>query len=202
MPYKSPSAEYIIATSKKRWTREEFRQIPESNQRIEWEDGQLIIMASPSVRHQRISIKLIGALLPYVAANDLGELLYEIDVDISDVRTVVPDIIFISDDNARLIGTQAIRGAPDLIIEILSESTQKRDWDTKLKAYQTAGVKHYWIVSQDLTIWEFVANSAEFKSPEFFDKGEDFKPTLFPDFSFNLAALMGELPSEDSKQDE
>lgn len=203
MTYASPSAQYVLATSKKRWTREEFRQIPETvDQRIEWEDGELIIMASPSLRHQRIAIRLIGALLSYITLHKLGELLYEIEVDISDVRTVIPDIVFVSDENSHMLHTQSIVGGPDLIVEILSESTQKRDWDAKLKAYQAAGVEHYWIVSQDLTIWEFVVDSAEFKFPQFYDKGEDFTPSLFPDFSINLAALMGELPSEDSKQDE
>lgn len=202
MAYSPLSKLPLAEATSKRWTREEFRQIPENDQKIEWENGELIIMAAPTIRHQEISGAIYFSLRQHVMPRKLGRVVYEVEVDISDIRTVIPDVIFVSDENDHLIHKQSIIGGPDLIVEILSESTQKRDWDTKLKAYQTAGVKHYWIVSQDLTIWEFVSDSAEYHSPNFYDKGEPFTPKLFPDFSINLAALMGELLSEDNKQDE
>ena len=198
----SPVQSLIAATPQKRWTREEYRQLPETNQPIEWEDGELIVMPTPNYRHQKIAARLFGALLQHVLASSLGELLYEFEVDVTDTRTLIPDIIFISDENSHIIRKQSIVGGPDLVIEILSESTQKRDWDTKLKAYQRAGVKSYWIVSQDLTIWEFGGDSAEFPAFRFIDKGEAFSPVIFPELSINLAALMGELPDEDTQQDE
>ena len=80
--------------------------------------------------------------------NDLG-FVYDapFDVILSGENVVQPDIMFISKEHSNIITEDNIRGAPDLIIEIVSSSTSKRDKEIKNKIYSKYGVKEYWIVN-------------------------------------------------------
>ncbi|MBI3660714.1 Uma2 family endonuclease [Candidatus Acetothermia bacterium] len=69
-----------------------------------------------------------------------------IDVVLSNEDVVQPDIVFISKDRLSIIREEAIHGAPDLLIEILSPSTAERDRTLKKTLYARSGVKEFWIV--------------------------------------------------------
>ncbi len=130
-----------------------------------WEliDGYAYNMSpAPSTRHQRISRKLERQI-----DNFLVDGSYEIFDAPFDVRlpeeeehdenifTVVqPDLVVICDE--KKIDEKGCRGAPDLIIEILSPSTNAKDTKIKLALYERHGVKEYWIVHPiDNIIWVF-----------------------------------------------
>jgi Uma2 family endonuclease len=70
-------------------------------------------------------------------------------VVLSDENVVQPDIVFIARSRLRIIGKACIRGAPDLIVEILSPKTAARDRVVKRKLYASCGVREYWIVDPD-----------------------------------------------------
>ena len=120
-----------------------------------WEliDGYAYNMSpAPSRRHQEISMELalqIGNFL----ANKPCELFYapfdvrlpEADESDEEVHTIVqPDIVVICDE--KKLDDKGARGAPDLIIEILSPATAAKDMKIKLALYERHGVKEYWIV--------------------------------------------------------
>lgn len=131
---------------KKRYTYEDYLKTPD-DKRYELIEGELLMTPSPVPRHQRISRELEFCLVQFVKANDLGEVFdAPCDVYLDDKNVVQPDILFISKERKNIIGEKNIQGAPDLVIEIISENTAYRDLIQKKKIYARFGVKEYWIV--------------------------------------------------------
>ena len=138
-----------MATSiieKKRYTYDDYLKTPD-DKRYELIEGELYMTPSPITNHQRISGRIDFELRKFVLENDCGEVFYApYDVYFDDENVVQPDILFISKDRLNIIGDKNLQGAPDLIIEILSESNAYRDLIQKKKLYSRFGVKEYWIV--------------------------------------------------------
>ena len=132
----------------------------DEKERVELIDGAPLMMAPPSRKHQEISGEIYRQLANFlrgkgcrVYAAPFGVRLFERAEDgPEDVDTVVePDITVVCDRDK--LDDQGCKGAPDLIVEILSPSTQRRDRLTKLNLYQRAGVREYWIVNpEDRTV--------------------------------------------------
>jgi Uma2 family endonuclease len=133
-------------TEKKKYTYEDYLKTPD-DERYELIEGELLMTPSPITKHQRISRELEFEIMKFVKANDLGEVFYApYDVYLDNENVVQPDILFISKERLNIIGEKNIQGAPDLVIEIISESTAYRDLVQKKKLYGKFGVKEYWIV--------------------------------------------------------
>ena len=130
----------------KKYTYEDYLKTPD-DERYELIEGDLIMTPSPMTKHQRISGKIGFELIKYVTENNLGEVFYApYDVLFDDENVVQPDILFVSKDRLDIIGEKNIQGAPDIIVEIISESSAYRDMVQKKKLYARFGVKEYWIV--------------------------------------------------------
>ncbi|HBI24855.1 MAG TPA: restriction endonuclease, partial [Nitrospiraceae bacterium] len=127
-----------MATSiieKKKYTYEDYLKTPD-DVRYELIEGELLMTPSPVPRHQRISRKIEFILEEFVTNNDLGEIFYApCDVHLDNENVVQPDILFISKERLNIIGEKNIQAAPDLAIEILSESSAYRDLVQKKKLY-------------------------------------------------------------------
>ena len=136
----------LPVTEKKKSTYEDYLKTPD-DKRYELIEGELLMTPSPIPQHQRISRDLAFELLRFVKANNLGEIFYApCDVHLDDENVVQPDILFIAKESLDIIGDKNIQGAPDLVIEIISESSAYRDMVQKKKLYVRFGVKEYWIV--------------------------------------------------------
>lgn len=135
------------ALNKKRYTYEDYLKTPD-DERYELIEGDLFMTPSPKTDHQRISRELEFKMVRFVKENDLGEVFdapYDVYLDEEDV--VQPDILYVSKERVGIIGEKNIQGAPDLIVEILSEGTAYRDAIQKKVLYARHGVKEYWIVA-------------------------------------------------------
>ena len=131
---------------KKKYTYEDYLKTPE-DQRYELIEGEMLMTPSPITRHQRISRELEFEILKFVRENALGEVFdAPYDVYLDDENVVQPDILFISKARLNIIGEKNIQGAPDLVIEIISENTAYRDLVQKKSLYAKFGVKEYWVV--------------------------------------------------------
>jgi Uma2 family endonuclease len=84
-----------------------------------------------------------------------------IDVHLSETTVLQPDLVFVDRDRIDLIGEQAIEGAPDLLVEVLSSSTAHRDLTEKKRLYETHGVREYWIVDPDSQTVEVFENTED-----------------------------------------
>lgn len=132
------------------YTIEDRNTLPEDHP-SELIDGVIYNMTSPALRHQSISGSIYrqlwnnvdahgGNCTPFIAPTDVR-------LDRDERTMVVPDVFVICQpDDDRMDNDKYINGAPDLIIEVLSPSTRRKDMFTKLYKYEAAGVREYWIV--------------------------------------------------------
>lgn len=128
----------------------------EENERIEIINGEAVMMAPPSSVHQEIAAELTRQFGNYLEGKrckvypaPFGVRLFERDGEApEDVDTMVePDLSVVCDSNK--LDKHGCKGAPDLVIEILSPSTRRHDRLIKLGLYQRAGVREYWIVDPE-----------------------------------------------------
>lgn len=153
-----------LEKTKKQYTYEDYEKLPEGAP-YQLIGGELIMTPSPVPYHQIISGRIEFELMKFVKEKKLGEVIdAPIDVYLSETETYQPDIIFISNERLNIIGDKKIEAAPDLVIEILSESTAYYDLRHKKRVYEKSEVLEYWIVDpmeKSIEIYENV--NGEFK---------------------------------------
>ena len=117
------------------------------DKRYELLNGDLMMVPAPNIKHQRVLGRLYIELTRFTRQHGLGEVFVApCDVVLSDTDVVQPDLLFISRAREHAITDENVRGAPDLVIEILSPSTADRDVGYKHDLYGRHGVLEYWIV--------------------------------------------------------
>ena len=141
-------------TSGVKLTYDDFLLFPDDGQRHELIDGEHYVTPSPNIAHQLIVGNLYFALRGYVEANQSGQLFTApLDVVFSDFDVVEPDLLFVTAARRHDILTkQNVRGAPDLVIEVGSPGTRRRDETIKRRLYERDRVAEYWIVDPDLEV--------------------------------------------------
>ncbi|PYV16560.1 MAG: hypothetical protein DMG21_11300 [Acidobacteria bacterium] len=133
-----------------RLTYDDFCLLPNDGKRYEIIDGELLVTPAPMSLHQRVVTRLTIALGAFVDNHRLGEVFVSpFDVVLSFYDVVEPDIVFISKARASRLTSKNLQGAPDLVIEVLSESTSRIDRTTKLKLYARHDVVEYWIIDPE-----------------------------------------------------
>ena len=150
----------------------------DENERAEIIDGEPVMMAPPTTVHQLISMELSRQLGNYLEGKKCLAIqapfavrLFEKDGDNpEDVDTMVePDISIVCDRDK--LDKHGCKGAPDMVVEILSPSTQRHDRLVKLGLYQRAGVREYWIVSpEEQTVQVFLQRDGSLQLHEVYDR--------------------------------
>ena len=129
----------------------------DDSRRFELFGGEEVVSPSPTTGHQLVSGNTFRVIDWFSRTNDLGLALYApTDVRLSAYDVVVPDICFISRERLSIVEDKAINGAPDLVVEILSPSTQRQDRVRKFTLYAAWGVREYWLIdigARSLTIF-------------------------------------------------
>jgi Uma2 family endonuclease len=134
-----------------KFTYEDYLLFPDDGRRHELIEGDHYMTPAPSIKHQQIAMNLSRALSNYLATCRIGRVYAApCDVVLSDTDVVQPDLLVVLSANASIITGQNVRGAPNLLIEILSESTRKTDEIIKRKLYERYGVQEYWIVDPEV----------------------------------------------------
>jgi Uma2 family endonuclease len=129
----------------KRWTYEEYYKL-EDDQRYEIINGNLLMAPAPDMWHQDWLGDLYSLVKSFVKKNKLGHLsIAPVDVVLDAENTVQPDLVFVAKDNLGIIQRRAIFGTPDLLVELVSPSSVRRDRYDKKELYARFGVKEYWI---------------------------------------------------------
>lgn len=171
-------------------TIEEIYALPEG-ERAELIDGKIYYMAPPSTKHQRISGNIARKIGNYIEANhgkcEVFAAPFAVKLDETANTYVEPDISVVCDTDK--LDDRGCNGAPDWIIEIVSPSSQRMDYLTKLFKYRTAGVREYWIVNP----MQNTVSVYNFKPQE--DVGqysfEDNIPVgIYPGFSIRISEMV------------
>lgn len=127
-----------------RFSYEDLQQFPDDGKRREIIGGELYTMPSPSPEHQDIVGEFFFELKLFLRSNPIGKVFVaptDVIFQIDDV--VIPDVMFISKERQDLISKRGVEGAPDLVIEVISPSSVKRDLEVKRKLCQREGVVVY-----------------------------------------------------------
>ena len=121
-----------------------------SGPRYQLINGELVEMAGASDPHQVFLMWLCSGLLLQVEALGIGDIrIPPYDVHVDQFNTYQPDLLFVSNARRHIIENSGITGAPDMVAEILSESTRRHDLNRKLPVYINAGVREVWVVDLD-----------------------------------------------------
>ena len=158
------------------------------DERYELLDGELVMVPAPSTGHQRIDTRLGALLHVFVNEKDLGEVFHApFDVVLSETDVVQPDLLFISNERAYIITPANARGAPDLVVEILSPSTATRDRTFKRALYARYGVREYWLVDPDArTITVLLLDDGAFAEVAHYGAGQTLTSPTLAGFTANL----------------
>ena len=169
----------------------------DEQERIELIDGYPVMMAPPNRAHQKISGELFGQLRDYlkgkkceVYAAPFAVRLFEQDGDRpEDVDTLVEPDVSVVCDPSKLDDT-GCRGAPDLVMEVLSPSTTRHDRFTKFNLYQRAGVREYWIIDlADKSVQVFVLEDGHYTAQEFGTAGDMVRVNVLKDCAIDLSQV-------------
>lgn len=135
----------VLEKQAKRWTYEEYSRLND-DQRYEIIDGNLLMAPAPDTWHQHWTGEIFIILKSYAGRQKLGKILLSpVDVVLDSANTVQPDLVFVGTANLAIIRRPAIFGAPDLLVELISPSSVRRDRYDKKELYARFGVKEYWI---------------------------------------------------------
>ena len=168
--------------------------------RIELIDGYPVMMAPPTRAHQKISGELFGQLRDYLKGKKcevyhapFAVRPFERDGERpEDVDTMVEPDISVVCDPSKLDDT-GCKGAPDLVMEILSPSTTRHDKFVKFNLYQRAGVREYWIVDPaDKTVQVFVLEDGRYSAKDFGAAGDMVRVNVLEDCTIDLSQVFPE----------
>ena len=179
-----------------KFTYEDYRTAP-PDRRCELLDGEFFMPPSPNLKHQRVQVRLGEHLARFVRERGLGELFFApCDVVLSDTDVVQPDLLFVSSERAQLLsGGENVRGAPDLVVEILSPATAERDRGYKRALYAKHGVAEYWLVDPAAeTVWIHCPRGGALVVARTFGRGDVLRSPLLEGFALAVDDIFGRLP--------
>jgi Uma2 family endonuclease len=135
-------------TQPKLLTFEDYARLtPPESGNYELHNGKIIHMPSPLEPHQTLAFKLTLQLGNHIVKHKLGKLLFApMDVIFNDNDTMQPDLLFVSNERLSIVDRQ-IKGAPDFLVEILSDGNTTKEMSYKKHIFETHGVREYWLIN-------------------------------------------------------
>jgi Uma2 family endonuclease len=179
------------ASEPRRWTfAEMLAELPETNLPTELWDGELIMSPSPSFFHQEIVVRFHDLLRAWVGKHGLGKTgVAPLDLILTERQVVQPDVFFVANDRLAIL-TDRLRGAPDLVVEVLSPGTRRRDRIEKRDLYEQHGVKEYWLIDPEArTVEVLFLERGEYRLAGRWLPGEQAASRLLAGFTVPVAPL-------------
>ncbi len=175
-----------------RLTYDDLCLLPNNGKRYEIVGGELLVTPAPRTPHQKVVTRLTRYLSGFAEDNSLGTVFVApFDVVFSGFDVVEPDVLYISKERLGILTESNAQGAPDLVVEVLSESTAEIDRTTKLKLYARYGVEEYWIIDPDNCSAEIYRRTpAGLDLAQNLKRGDVLTSPLLPGFNLSLARLV------------
>ena len=170
-------------------TYEDYMRIPEDGRRHEIVDGEHKVNPAPGTYHQTLSRRIQFQLYAQVEEPGLGAVFdAPVDLQLSDSDVVQPDLVLVLTKNRNIITPAKIKGVPDLVVEILSQSTATLDRQVKKRLYQASRIPEYWLVDPDEhTLEQYCLEGGRYTL-----KGKQTETVIFtrlPDVSVDLGKV-------------
>lgn len=186
------SAPALPKTRKKLLTYKDYVALtPPDNGNYELHNGKIIYMPSPNPLHQRIVRRLSTRLDNFLEKNKSGEVFFApLDTVFDEINTFQPDVLFIANNRADIIGMKKIEGAPDFVVEVQSEGNTPKEMSYKKHIYETFMVREYWVINvKKETITQYLNDEGEFRQAGIFGKDKIVVSEVLKGFKVSLKEL-------------
>lgn len=172
-------------------------ELPESNEPTELWDGKIIVSPSTSFFHQELVDRFHDHLKRWVRSHQLGKTaVAPLDMVLSPNQAAQPDVIFISSRRLEIVQNGRVRGPADLVAEVISPQSRRRDRIDKHDLYERHGVREYWLIDPETrTVEVFHLDAGTYQMVGRWQSGEMAVSRLLPGFEVPVTALFGETPS-------
>jgi Uma2 family endonuclease len=181
-----------IISDQVRWTTSDLELLQSDEwKRYEIIDGELFVTIAPHWRHQGSVGHICLELQIWSHSSGLGETRQTPGIIFTDTDNVIPDVVWISNERlAQLLDDEGhLRGAPEMIVEVLSPGTtnERRDREAKLKLYSSTGVQEYWIANWQLQQLEvYRREAAQLKLIATLLADDEITSPILPGFSVRV----------------
>ena len=182
-----------MTDSRTHYTVDDYWLFPEDNVRREIIDGELHVTPNPIRKHEMAVGSIFKHLRKFLETHPLGAAYSApFSVVLSDRDIVEPDVLFVAAERSASVTDKGIKGAPDLVVEVLAGPTRRIDETVKRDLYAESGVREYWLVDPDertVRIWR--AEKQTFAAPlDLMALAEDaIESPLLPGFSLPLPQI-------------
>lgn len=156
-------------------------------------DGELVQKSAPSPRHQKVLAELYDVVKAHVKANDLGTVLFApVDVFLNEYNAPQPDLVFVAKAREALITDDGIMGAPDLVVEIISPSSVRRDRYDKMRIFKRFALPEVWLIDPaNRSVEVHVLTGGEYELASFAAETGEVRSKALPELKVDVAALFG-----------
>jgi len=177
-------------------TYEDYLEIPNDGRRWEVVDGEPYVSPAPGAAHQLVIFQLTHFVSTYLREHPIGRAVQSpFDVLLDDTNIVQPDFLYLRREKLSRFTERGIEGAPDLVVEVLSESSRRLDEKVKLSLYERYGVEEYWVIDPVLETVKVRRRGKEgFGAPSLLDAeaGDTLTTPLLPALEIPLAELFSQ----------
>lgn len=171
-------------------TYEDYAALP-GEERYELAGGVLELLSpAPTPKHQVIIFQIHRRL---VDSRDSEYIIFSSPIDLLLSRTEVrqPDLVMVRRDRIGIITKRGIEGIPDLVAEVLSPHSTKRDRESKLRIYAEHGIPEYWIVDYaNESLEQYILSGAAYGIPRVYERDETVRSDRLPCLSLTMAQIV------------
>ncbi len=160
-------------------------------------EGELIAMAGPNEPHQVFIGDLFVEVRTQTRTLGIGEArISPFDVAIDEHNTFQPDMLFVSNERRQIFDGHGVTGAPDVVVEVLSESTRRRDFTVKLPVYGRSGVREAWMADlRAATVAKYVGDGRAMTLAQVYGANDILTSEAMPGVAIELGPIFALTPA-------
>jgi len=196
---KKAASSPLARIRKKKYTYADYvRLTPPDSGNYELHDGKIIFMASPIPSHQDAAGYIYRKMADYAETNRSGKaFISPLDTKFDDINTLQPDVLFVAAERKGIIGAKKIDGAPDLVVEVLSDSNTLREMSYKKYVYESYGLREHWVVNLlRRTLTQLISHDGEFIPAGIWTERDTVEAKVLPGFRLDVAKALPSLEEE------
>lgn len=186
----------LLPTTHRRMTASEYFEMPEGPPYFQLVHGELFMSPSPVIRHQKVLGTIYRLVGNFLEVNPIGEVIIApSDVQLGKGDVYQPDLYYVSKERLGILDKQGAKGAPDLVVEILSPSTARLDREMKRRVYEQSGVREIWFVNlwhDQIEVYQLSTGTGTgAPSIHILKMEDDLTTTLLPGLKIAVAKILG-----------